>query len=494
MADPPRSFVDDLPERIFEPLFPSDVPDDREILAVRRPVRREHALLDFPGRRAARDADPRQRTHPREGAGHLIVKGECHFSGGGDGEQVGPRDSERTGLRALVTAREDLDGFPFPARRVEDRLPVRCEPRRVNLAPPERHLRKGRRRNEARFLPDEIGARERRGDAGGRDRQGKNPLRADRRNSGYRRGAGRGDSGQRLEVEREIAGRLEPLLRVLLQAVAQDSLQPRRDTLVRDREIRRILSQDRRHRVRRRIPLEGAAARQHLVKNRAESEDVASSVRGLPAHLFGRHVAHRPHNDAGLGAGGVRRQVGARFGPLSGVRQLGETEVENLHPAVPRHEDVLGLEIPVDDALLVRGGQTLRELDRVVDRLARGEPPPRERRAQRLSLEKLGDHVRRAVVRADVEDRRDVRVVQESRRPRLLLEPPQAVRIRREGHRQHLDRDVAPQARILRAVDLPHPAGADRREDLVRPESGAGGETHFASDTRKRWESIRRNV
>ena len=36
--------------------------------------------------------------------------------------------------------------------------------------------------------------------------------------------------------------------------------------------------------------------------------------------------------------------------------------------------------------------------------------------------------------------------------------------------------DVAIQARVPRAVDLPHPARAERREDLVGTETGAGVE------------------
>ena len=44
--------------------------------------------------------------------------------------------------------------------------------------------------------------------------------------------------------------------------------------------------------------------------------------------------------------------------------------------------------------------------------------------------------------------------------------------------RQHLDRDVALEARVARAVDLAHAAGAERRQDLVRAEAVAGREAH----------------
>jgi hypothetical protein len=44
------------------------------------------------------------------------------------------------------------------------------------------------------------------------------------------------------------------------------------------------------------------------------------------------------------------------------LRELGETEIENLHPTVVRYEEVLWLEIAMDDAFLVSGRQTMRDL------------------------------------------------------------------------------------------------------------------------------------
>ena len=63
-------------------------------------------------------------------------------------------------------------------------------------------------------------------------------------------------------------------------------------------------------------------------------------------------------------------------------------------------------------------------------------------------------------------------------RLRLALEPRQRVGIRGERLRQHLDRDVALELRVPRPVDLPHPARAERREDLVGTEASPGWECH----------------
>ena len=286
-----------------------------------------------------------------------------------------------------------------------------------------------------------------------------------------------GSARKRLDVEREVVRRVEPLLGVFLQAVADDPLEAGGDRLVRDGEIRRIFLEDRGHRLARRVGVERALAREHLVEDGAEREDVRARVGGLALDLLGRHVADRAHDHAGLGARG-RRQVGLRSRALVDLRELGEAEVEDLDAAFVRDEEVLGLQVPVDDPLVVRGGEAVGDLQGVVDHPALRKLPRGEGRAQRLALEQLLDDVRRVVVRADVVDGGDVGVVEDAGGLRLLLESAQPVRVLREGRRQHLDRDLAPEARILRAVDLAHPPGADLAEDFVGAELRAARERH----------------
>ncbi len=294
---------------------------------------------------------------------------------------------------------------------------------------------------------------------------------------------GRRQSRKRLEVEGEVADGLESLLGVLFETVPQDPLEPRRNVLVRDRKIRRVLPEDRGHGVRSGIAVERALPRKQLVEDRAEREDVAAGVRRPPAHLLGGHVTHGPEHDTrfrACGRGKVRVPGG---GALLHVRQLRETEVEDLDPAFVRDENVLGLQVPVHDSLVVRCGEAVRNLDRVVDRPARREPASRQSRPERLALQELRDDVRSALVIADVVHRRDVGVVQDSGRARLLLEPAEPVRVVREGRGQHLDGHVAPEPRILRAIDLSHPARAERRNDFVGAEARTGRERHFSPST-----------
>ena len=91
-----------------------------------------------------------------------------------------------------------------------------------------------------------------------------------------------------------------------------------------------------------------------------------------------------PGSVAGDGLRGARP---GRAGCLS--RQA---EVENLDLAVLEQEDVLGLQVAMDEALVVRGGEPARDLHGDVDRLAHreravlGQPL-----AQRLAVEQLRD-------------------------------------------------------------------------------------------------------
>ena len=59
-------------------------------------------------------------------------------------------------------------------------------------------------------------------------------------------------------------------------------------------------------------------------------------------------------------------------------------------------------------------------------------------------------------------------------RLRFALEPRERVGIGGDGLGQDLDRDVAIELPVPRPVHLPHPARAERREDLVGTETRTG--------------------
>ena len=139
-----------------------------------------------------------------------------------------------------------------------------------------------------------------------------------------------------------------------------------------------------------------------------------------------------------------------------------------------RDEQVVGLQVAVDDALVVRGGEPFGGLARVVDGFARRQRAALQPAAERFPLEQFGDDVGRAGVDADVVDGQDVRVIELPGGARLLLEAMHPAGIGRERLGDQLDRDLAPQARIARAIDLAHAAGAKPADDLVRTDAGTG--------------------
>ena len=66
----------------------------------------------------------------------------------------------------------------------------------------------------------------------------------------------------------------------------------------------------------------------------------------------------------------------------------------------------------------------------------------------------------------------------------FLDEPLAAGLVRDAVVREDLDRDLAAQSRIARAIDLAHAARADEREDFIRAEVRPGGQGHAGSDGR----------
>jgi hypothetical protein len=78
-------------------------------------------------------------------------------------------------------------------------------------------------------------------------------------------------------------------------------------------------------------------------------------------------------------------------------------------------------------------------------------------------------------------------------RLRLALEPRERVRIARDRDRQDLDRNLALELRVPRPIGLPHPAGADRADDLVGAKSGTGCQRHGGRNYRPLTALPRRN-
>ena len=224
----------------------------------------------------------------------------------------------------------------------------------------------------------------------------------------------------RLEREPEVVRRLEPMLGPLLEASPDDGVHGPRHRWRDSGQRRGRFVQDGADCRGRGVPLERVRTAEQLVEYDAEGEDVRAGVHLPPLRLLRRHVgrgAHQPvrNRRARLGAGEV---VGRLCCDL-----LGEAEVEDLQPPVGRDEQVRRLDVAVDDALAVGRGQPLGRLRRPQDHLALGRRAQRGHVAEVLAFEQFGHDVRRPVVRSDVVDGEDVRVVQRRDGPGLTLEP-----------------------------------------------------------------------
>src|SRR3984885_9048743 len=124
------------------------------------------------------------------------------------------------------------------------------------------------------------------------------------------------------------------------------------------------------------------------------------------------------------------------------LRKLRQPEVQNLQSSIFGDEQVLWLQVTMDNAFLMRGGQSAGDLHSVIDRLANGKRSTLDLLAQCFSIEQLGNQIRRAFIGAHLENRKNIGMIQRRGGARLLLEAPQPLGIAGEGRRQNLDRDI----------------------------------------------------
>src|SRR4030095_5001049 len=153
-----------------------------------------------------------------------------------------------------------------------------------------------------------------------------------------------------------------------LQAVPHQAFERRRKILIRRCQIWRPVFQDRVHRLDRRLAFERPLASEHLIKDRAQREEVRAMVCVLSSYLLGRHVTDRPHDYPALSLRPNGRRVSSVTYEQGRMRQLGETKVENLDAPVSSDKEILRLQIAMHNSLFVRGSQSARGLQGIVQR------------------------------------------------------------------------------------------------------------------------------
>ncbi len=145
--------------------------------------------------------------------------------------------------------------------------------------------------------------------------------------------------------------------------------------------------------------------------------------------------------------------------------------------AVGPHLDVRRFQIAVNDPLLVRRFERLRDLLRDRQRFVDRDRPARDSLREVFALDQFHHESVGSVGLFQTVNGRNVLMVQGGEDFRFPLESGHSFRVGRERFGENLDGDVAIEPRVARAIHLPHAAGPQGGEDLVRAEAGARRES-----------------
>jgi hypothetical protein len=206
--------------------------------------------------------------------------------------------------------------------------------------------------------------------------------------------------------------------------------------------------------------LEGGAAGDQLVQGRAQRVDVAALVAALAAGLFGRHVRGRAQHRAGQG----QRRAAAGH--------PGHPEVGDPDMGVPLEEQVLGLDVPVDDAAAVGVVDGVDRLDQQLDRA----PGRGHQLAHRAPADQLHGQVVAALLLAHLVDGDDVGMREARGHLRLAGE---ALAVDGLALVDDLEGHEALQAQLPGAVDHAGAAAAHPLEQDVASQSCLPGRLAF---------------
>ena len=193
---------------------------------------------------------------------------------------------------------------------------------------------------------------------------------------------------------------------------------------------------------------------EHLVEHHADRVDVRGGIHVLPLRLLRREVLGGAHDRPGLGH-------------LRGTG-TGDAEVRDLQRVIGRDDHVVGLEVAVHHAPAVREPGGAQDLDPERDR-----PLLRQRRLgaqqipERAPRQVLHDDVVGVVVLAAVVDADHVGVLEPRRGRGLAPEALHELLVAREPPVENLERNVAPELRVLGQIDVGHSPRPDPAADPV---------------------------
>ena len=196
-----------------------------------------------------------------------------------------------------------------------------------------------------------------------------------------------------MQGERQPRRGLEALGGVDFEAAQDDFLQEGGNILADFARRNGVAPEPRLERLLRTRQAEGALAGRQMIKQHAQRKDVGARVGAVLAHLLGRNIGRRSHRQ-----------------PEFGLQQIGhftmarETKVDKTRLARVANHDVGGLDVVVDDLLLVQLDQGGRHFNANRRDLHRRQRRALERGIERIALHEFHRDIGPAGVIADAVD------------------------------------------------------------------------------------------
>ncbi len=278
---------------------------------------------------------------------------------------------------------------------------------------------------------------------------------------------------QPLQVGPHVSGVLIAHLAILFQSLADNFFQLGRKIRVQADRGNRITIQNLAEDDCRTLAPEGQRARRHLVQHRAEGKQIAPRIQLLRARLLRRHISDRA--ERGTGTGQVllvhgrllnRRSARVQYSVARG-RHFRQPKIQNLCVSTFGHQNIGGLDVPVDDAFRVRGIERVGNFNCQSEQYIRLHGPSRDAMLQGHAVQKLHDQKGMPVILPDLVDGADIGMVESRGRLRLSLETGQGLGVLRDRVGQKLQRHKPVQVDVLSLVDHTHAATAKLFNDAV---------------------------
>ena len=268
----------------------------------------------------------------------------------------------------------------------------------------------------------------------------------------------------------------EALLRLFLQGLFNEALHGCRDPDcgVEHRDRHRLLMKVLEQHLHGSRVHERRAARQHLVEHDAERVKVTGGAGRIPHHLLGAEILRSPADHPGLGD----------CLPPGIAHELGDPEIEDLGELLAPlldEEDVVRLDVPMEDPLLMRLFQRFETLEKDADCPCDGHRSVLPERAGKgTAVEELHRVIKEVSrCRTEVVQHDGMGILQ--RGHGLGFDQEALDRSLVAGHfaAQNLERHDSADQGLLRTIDDPHSALADSLSNHVAVVDGAAGQVFF---------------